>query len=47
MFCDFIKDVNDWLSDAGHLYVQSNDNAIQPPDNQSVSSDEVNPEDNA
>lgn len=47
MFCDSTEDVKVWLSDVGHPYVQSNGNNIEPPDNQSVFSDEINLEDSA
>lgn len=49
-----MEEVKSWLSDAGHPYVQSenndaepndNQNYAEPSDNQSVVSDEINPED--
>lgn len=47
MFYNFTEEVNGWLSDAGHQYVQSCGNDILPPDKQSVSPDDFNPEDSA
>lgn len=47
MFCDSTEDVKVWLSNVGRPYVQSNGNNIEPPDNQSVFSDQTNLEDSA
>ena len=44
-FCDFTEEAKNWLSDAGHPYTQTKENVNEPPENQSVASDGINPED--
>ena len=47
MFYDFIEEVKSWCADAGHPYVELKDNDVESPDNQSVASDDIKPEDSA